>query len=151
MIEHVPVDTSAAPVRLAPAPVTEYIAQAHVAPSYPQFSFGLVNPRFSPTCVEVPTPKVTSSSQAHQEHLVVGDTAQNGVEFHSVQEQVIVLEIPEIQVVERIQEQTEEEIVGVLAPPVVDDTAEVVQIIPGSPIPQTMEESSEVSAYKNCS
>ena len=37
VIEHVTVDTYAAPARLAPAPVTEYIAQAHVAPSYPQF------------------------------------------------------------------------------------------------------------------
>ena len=95
VIEHVLVDTYAAPARLAPAPVTNYIAQAHVAPSYPHFSTGLVNLQFSPTCVAVSTPKVTSSSQAHQEHLVVGHTTQNGVEFHFVQERVIVQEIPD--------------------------------------------------------
>ena len=144
VIEHVPVDTYAAPARLAPALVTEYIAQAHVAPSYSQFSTGLVNPQFSPTCVEVSTPKVTSSCQTHQEHLVVGDTTQNGEEFHSVQEQVMVQEIPDTQVIERIQEQTEEQIVDVPAPPIVDDIVEVVQIIPHSLMPQTMEESSEV-------
>ena len=31
-------------------------------------------------------PKVTSSSQAHQEHLVVGDTTQNGVGFQQMTE-----------------------------------------------------------------
>ena len=56
----------------------------------------------------------------------------------------MVHEIPEIQVNERIQEQTEEQIVDVPAPPIVDDTAEVVQIVPVSPMLQTMEESSEV-------
>ena len=55
VIKHVslaPDDTYAAPARLAPAPVTEHIAPARVAPSfcgwvYPQFSTGLVNPKFS--------------------------------------------------------------------------------------------------------
>ena len=61
VIEHVTFDTCAA----------QFIAQVHVAPSYPQFAAVLMNPQFSTTCVEVPTPKVTSSSQAHQEHLVV--------------------------------------------------------------------------------
>ena len=42
------------------------------------------------------------------------------------------------------QEQTEEQIVDVPAPPIVDDTAKVVQVIPGSPLPEIMEESSEV-------
>ena len=126
MIEHVTFDTCAAPARLAPAPVTEYIAQVHVAPSYPQFATVLMNPQFSTTCVEVSAAKVTSSSQAHQEHLVVGDTTQNGEEFHPVQEQMTAQEIPEVQVIERIQEQTEEQIVDVLAPPMVDDTAESV-------------------------
>ena len=41
VIEHVPVDTCAAPARLAPAPMTECIAQTHV-PSYPQFSTGAI-------------------------------------------------------------------------------------------------------------
>ena len=55
VIKHVslaPDDTYAAPARLAPAPVTEHIAPARVAPSFcgwvnPQFSTGLVNPKFS--------------------------------------------------------------------------------------------------------
>ena len=66
------------------------------------------------------------------------------MEFHSVQEQVIVQKNSAIQVIERNQEQTEEQIVDVPALPIVDDAAEVVQIIPGSPMPQTMEESSDV-------
>ena len=61
VIEHVTFYICAAPARLAPAPVTEYIAQVHVAPSYQQFATVLMNPQFSTTCVEVPTPKVTSS------------------------------------------------------------------------------------------
>ena len=43
-----------------------------------------------------------------------------------MQEQMTAQEIPEVQVIERIQEQTEEQIVDVLAPPIVDDTAEAV-------------------------
>ena len=39
VIEHVPIDTCAAPARLAPAPMTECIAQAHVGPSHPQFFY----------------------------------------------------------------------------------------------------------------
>ena len=39
VIEHVPVDTCAAPARLAPAPLSECIAQAHAAPSHPQFFY----------------------------------------------------------------------------------------------------------------
>ena len=45
---------------------------------------------------------------------------------------------------ERIQEQTEEQIVHVSAPPVVDDRAEAVPIIPRSTMPQTMEASSDI-------
>ena len=40
-------------------------------------------------------------------------------------------EIPEVQVLERTQEQTEEQIVHVSAPPIMDDTADAVPIIPG--------------------
>ena len=39
VIERVLVDACAAPARLAPAPVTEFIAQARAAPSYPQFFY----------------------------------------------------------------------------------------------------------------
>ena len=60
------------------------------------------------------------------------------------QVQVVGQGIPEVQVLEPIQEQTEEQIVHVSAPPVVDDTAEVAQIIPCSLMPQTMEESSDI-------
>ena len=67
MIEYVPPAPVAAllepPVPsvhgLAPTPVTEYIAQAHAAPSYLQFSTGLVNLQFSTTCVEVSAPEST--------------------------------------------------------------------------------------------
>ena len=52
--------------------------------------------------------------------------------------------VQEILVWERIQEQTEEQIVHVSTRPIVDDTAEAVSIIPGSPLPQTMEESSDI-------
>ena len=55
-----------------------------------------------------------------------------------------VQEILEVQVLERIQEQTEEQIVHVSAPPIVDNPAEAAPIIPGSPLPQTMEESSDI-------
>ena len=60
------------------------------------------------------------------------------------QEQVVGQEIPEVQVLERIQEQTEEQIVHVSALPNVDGAAQVVPIIPGSPMLQTMEESSDI-------
>ena len=41
----------------------------------------------------------------HQEQLVVGETSQTIVDIPTVQDQVIIQEIPEVQVVERIQEQ----------------------------------------------
>ena len=44
-------------------------------------------------------------SQVHQEQIVAGETCQNIVENPTVQERVIVQKIPEVQVVERIQEQ----------------------------------------------
>ena len=48
-----------------------------------------------------------------------------------------------------IQEQTEEQIVHVSVPPIVDDTVEVVPIVPGFPMPQTMEESSDILPLQN--
>ena len=116
--------TFSAPARLAPAPVTEYIAQAHVAPHYPQFSTGLVNPQFSTACVEV------SASES----------TRNIVSFPSVLEQVQIGDIPvpqivddtvEIHVTERIQEQIgperiEEQVGGIPVPQIVDDAVEVV-------------------------
>ena len=93
MIGHVTVDTYAAPAHLAPAPVIEYIAPSP-AVSYPSFSpsfsqlneaiTGLVNPRFSITADE------------------------------TSQVPVVVQEIPEVQVVERIQEQIVEPIEALL-------------------------------------
>ena len=41
----------------------------------------------------------------HQEQLVVGETSQNIEDIPTVQDQMIVQEIPEVQIVERIQEQ----------------------------------------------
>ena len=74
-----------------------------------------MNPQFSTTRVEVSAPEASGSllvapaSQAYQEHFIVGER-QNIVEFHPVQEQVTIQEIPEIQVVERMQEQIEKQI-----------------------------------------
>ena len=74
----------------------------------------LVNPQFSITAV---APQVVGSlpplqefdalvyNQIHQEHIVAGETTQNIVENPAVQEQVIVQEIPQVSIVERIQEQ----------------------------------------------
>ena len=41
----------------------------------------------------------------HQEQLVVGETSQNIVDIPTVQDPVIIQDVPEVQVVERIQEQ----------------------------------------------
>ena len=86
------------------------------------------------------------NNQVHLEQIVTGEMTLNIVEHPAVQEQVTVHEIP--QVLERIQEQTEEQIVHVSAPPIVDDTAEVVPIVPGSPLPQTREESSDILRFQ---
>ena len=117
VIKHVslaPDDTYAAPARLAPAPVTEHIAPARVAPSFCGFGESAIVYWFGEstiftTCVEVSAPNFIMSllsapaCQAYQEHFVVGETTQNIVGFHPVQEQVTVQEITEIQVIERIQ------------------------------------------------
>ena len=104
-----------------------------------------MKPQYSTTCVEASTPSVTPACQAYQEHLFVGDTTQNSVEFQPVLELVKVQEIPELQFLERIQEQTEEQVVDVPAPPIVDDTAEThvvegVKGIPQEPFPEEIEE-----------
>ena len=46
----------------------------------------------------------------HEEQLVVGETSQIIVDIPTVQDQVIIQEIPEVQVVERIQEQIKDSI-----------------------------------------
>ena len=95
---------------VTPAPVTEYIKPARVAPSFSD----LVNPQFSATCAEASAPKVLGSlllapvCHAYQEHIVAGQTTQNIVGSFSVLEQVKVQEIPEVRIIERIQEQIEE-------------------------------------------
>ena len=129
----------------------EYIATAHVVPSLqlPRVNLevsSLVNPQFSATSVKAPAPKVAGSllllegsaasvSQVYQEQVFTGETTQNIVTFQLVQEQVEVQEIPEVQVVERIQKQTvperiEEQIGDIPVPPIVEETVEVVRIIP---------------------
>ena len=130
---------------VSPALVSEYIAPAHVAPS-----LDLVNPQFSTARVEASAPKVIRSpffapvGQTHQAQIVAGETTQNSVGFQPVLELVKVQEIPELQVVERIEEQTEEQVV-VPAPPIVDDTAEKQIVeggmgIPQEPFPEEIEE-----------
>ena len=91
---------------------------------------GLVKPLFSITGVEVSAPQAVGSfspleefdapvyNQIHQELIVAGETTQNTFENRAVQEQVIVQEIPQtpqVQIVERIQEQIVE-LIDVLAP-----------------------------------
>ena len=67
-----------------------------------------------------------------QEQINTGETTRNIVGFRSVLEQVKIQEIPEVQVTERIQEQiVPERIEGdIPVPPFVDETVEVVQVIP---------------------
>ena len=83
-----------------------------------------MNPRFSTTSVEASTPKVVGSlhhlegsAVAYQEQILA-------------QEQVKVQEIPEVQVIERFQEQIvperiEEQIGDIPVPPTVEETVEV--------------------------
>ena len=91
--------TCAAPVRSAPAFVTEYIAPTRVAPSVSD----VVNPQFSVTCVEASAPKVIGSpvfapvSQAHQEQIVARETTQNIVRsFCVIEEQIGDTPVPQI-------------------------------------------------------
>ena len=77
----------------------------------------LVHPQFSFPAVEAFSPQVVGSlppldefvalvySQIHQEQIVAGMTIQHRVENPAVQEHVIVQEIPQVLVVERIQVQ----------------------------------------------
>ena len=130
VIEHV----APAPVveYIAPAPAVTCAAPSQQSlPAYTMAAVttgvnldiaGLVKPQFSITAVEASAPKVIGSlppleefaapvyNQVHQEQIVAGETTQNTVEIPTVQEQVIVQEIPEVQVVERIQEQIVETI-----------------------------------------
>ena len=76
-----------------------------------QASSNLVNPLFSTACVESFPPKVIGSrlvvpvNHAYQEQIVAGRTTQNIVGSLSVPGQVILQEIPKVQVIERTQEQ----------------------------------------------
>ena len=91
---------------------------------------GLVKLLFSINGVEVSAPQAVGSfspleefdapvyNQIHQELIVAGETTQNTFENRAVQEQVIDQEIPQtpqVQIVERIQEQIVE-LIDVLAP-----------------------------------
>ena len=117
---------------VAPTPnvttLTEYIAPARVAPS----------PQFSITSVETSAPRVVGAflhlegsavpvNLTYQEQIVAGETTQSVEKFHPVQEQVKIPKIPEVQIPERIQQQTVlERMVGdIPAPPIVDDTVEI--------------------------
>ena len=96
---------------VSPERATKYIAPAHVAPS-----LDLVNPQISTARVE--------------EQIVAEETTQNIVGSLAVPKQVILQEIPEVQIIGRIQEQIEEQIEDILVPQIVEDTVEVMQIIP---------------------
>ena len=77
---------------------------------------GLVSPQFSSTAVEGSAAQVVVSlppldeftvsvyNQVHQEQIVAGETTPNFVEIPAVHEQVIVHDIPEVQVVDWIPE-----------------------------------------------
>ena len=96
---------------VTPERATKYIAPAHVAPS-----LDLVNPQISIGRVE--------------EQIVAGKTIQNIVGSLAVPKQVILQEIPEVQIIGRTQEQIEEQIGDIPVPQIVEDTVEVMQIIP---------------------
>ena len=116
--------THAAPARMAP--VIKYMASAHLAPSFcrlvnPQFSSGLVNPQVPATCVEASAPESTRSIPG----------------LPSGQEQARVQEIPEVQISERIRQQTvleriEDQVGDIPFPPIVDETVEVLELFPES-------------------
>ena len=83
-----------------------------------------MNPQFSITSVEASAPQIVGSllqleghaapvSQAHQEQFFAGETAQCIEKFQPVQEQVKIQDFPEVQVLQRIQEQQ----VGDIPPP----------------------------------
>ena len=120
-----PDDTYAAPARIDSAPLIKYIA-----PTSPQ-----VNRDFR-SLVNHPAPKIVGSllppvSEADQELNVARETTQNIVRSQPVQEQVKVQEVPEVQILERIQEQfmqvfvrIEEQIGDTLVPPTVEETLE---------------------------
>ena len=117
---------------IAPAPAMTYAAPSEqLHPAYTMTAVttdvnfditGLVNPQFSITAVEASAPKVDGSlpplkkfdapvyNQVHQEQIVAGETTQNVVENQSVQEQVIVQKIPQVSIVEKMQEDTVEPI-----------------------------------------
>ena len=94
---------------------------------------GLVFPQFSSTAVEPFSPQVVGSlppfqefdapayDQIHQEHVVAGMATQHRVENSSVQEQVIIHEIPQVSIGERIQEQIVD--IAVLVNPQFSNTA----------------------------
>ena len=93
------------------APVIEYVASAF-ANNFVASALVIeyVAPVSVNTLLEPPVPVVhvmqVRQAQANQEHFVLGETTENGVEFHPVQEQVMVQEIPQIQVIERIQDRS---------------------------------------------
>ena len=76
----------------------------------------LVNPQFSNTAMEASAPQVVGSlppfeefdapvyNRILQEQIVAGEMTQHRVENPSVQEQVIIQEIPQVSIGERIQE-----------------------------------------------
>ena len=84
VIEHVTVDTYAAPAHLAPAPVIEYIAPS-LAVSYP--SFGPLFSQLDEAITDLANPQFS---------ITADETSQVPV---------VVQEIPEVQVTERIHEQ----------------------------------------------
>ena len=98
-----------------PARVIQYVAPAPVSTicglAKSQFSFGLVNPQFSTACFKFLGQRLLGHSSLRLPARPIKNILllerQNIVEFHPVQEQVTVQEIPEIQVIERIQDQIE--------------------------------------------
>ena len=114
---------------MTPSTVTVYNAPARVAPSL-QASSGLVNPQFSTTREEVSAPKVIGSllfALAGQIHQDTNRCWRNDPEHRR---QVTPQRIPEVQFIERTQEQIEVLIGDIPVPPFVEDTAEVVKVIP---------------------
>ena len=102
-----------------------------------------MSPQISCTAVEASAPQVVFSlppfeeftepvyNQVHQEHFVTGEITLNIVEHPAVQEQVTVQEIPQVSVVERIQELCS--FTGLMNPQISTTSLEASQVVGSLP------------------
>ena len=153
VIEHVTVDTYAAPAHLAPAPVIEYIAPSPTE-SYPSFfpSFSqlneaitwLVNPQFSVTAGE-------TSQERIQEQIVepIEAPLREHVHLHTAI-QMVHVPVPRIQEIpqEHLPERIAEQFGDIPVPPIVEET-ERLHPRELSPRPDKIVEAAALSVLEN--